>query len=78
MKIQFNPDLDFQKEAIASIVDIFEGQEICRTNFTVAPLRYDPQKTIPGTNENDLGVGNRLTLLDDEMFKNLQDIQLRN
>ena len=28
--------------------------------------------------ENDLGVGNRLTLLDDEMFKNLQDIQLRN
>lgn len=27
MKFQFNPDLDYQAEAIASIVDIFEGQE---------------------------------------------------
>ena len=28
--------------------------------------------------ENDLGIGNRLTLLDDELLKNLHDIQLRN
>ncbi len=27
--------------------------------------------------ENDLGIGNRLTLLDDELLKNLHDIQLR-
>lgn len=25
MKFQFNPDLSYQKEATASIVDIFEG-----------------------------------------------------
>ena len=35
MKIKFNPNLDFQAEAISSISDIFEGQEVCRTNFTV-------------------------------------------
>jgi restriction endonuclease len=28
--------------------------------------------------ENNLGIGNRLTLLDDELLKNLVDIQLRN
>jgi len=27
MKIQFSPDLDFQCEAIVSLVDVFEGQE---------------------------------------------------
>lgn len=38
MKLQFNPDLDFQREAIDSISGIFKGQEICRTNFTIALL----------------------------------------
>jgi type III restriction enzyme len=31
-----------------------------------------------GLTESALGIGNRLTLLDDELLKNLQDIQLRN
>ena len=31
-----------------------------------------------GMAESDLGIGNRLTLLDDELLKNLADIQLRN
>jgi len=25
-------------------VDIFDGQEICRTNFTLALLKHDPEK----------------------------------
>ena len=40
MKFQFNPDLTYQREAINAIVDIFEGQEVCRTNFPVAPLQF--------------------------------------
>ncbi len=35
MKIQFDPNLDFQKQAIESIAGVFEGQEIGQTNFTV-------------------------------------------
>ena len=31
-----------------------------------------------GLDESALGIGNRLTLLDDEILKNLNDIQLRN
>jgi len=37
-----------------------------------------PQQLTLGMAESDLGIGNRLTLLDDELLKNLNDIQLRN
>jgi type III restriction enzyme len=72
MKLKFNPNLDFQLEAINSIVDIFNGQETCRTNFTVVPLPTDQLQY------TDLGVGNRIQLLDEEILKNVEDIQLRN
>ncbi len=33
VKIQFESNLDYQDRATSSIVDIFEGQEICQTTF---------------------------------------------
>ena len=77
MKIQFDPNLDFQREAINAIVDLFEGQETCRTNFTVMPLKHDPQAVLPGM-QNDLGIGNRLRLLDEDIHNNVKAVQLRN
>ena len=77
MKIQFDPNLDFQKQAIESVAGVFEGQEICQTNFTVAPLQYTTQQVIPGM-ENNLGIGNRLKLLDEDIHKNIRKIQLKN
>lgn len=78
MKIHFDPNLDFQHEAISAITGIFEGQEICKTNFTVAPLKYDPQMKLSNEPQNDLGLGNRLLLLDDDIHSNVRSIQLRN
>jgi type III restriction enzyme len=69
MKIKFDPNLDFQKQAIKSVAGVFEGQEICQTNFTVAPLQYTNQQVIPGM-ENNLGIGNRLKLLPEDIHKN--------
>ncbi len=77
MKLHFEPNLDYQLAAIESVCDLFRGQEICRTEFTVIHDPADPQWRM-GFAENDLGIGNRLTLLDDELLKNLHDIQLRN
>ncbi|MGU1069096.1 type III restriction-modification system endonuclease [Pseudomonas aeruginosa] len=86
MKLHFEPDLDYQLQAIEAVCDLFRGQEACRTEFTVtmkapAPAESDPsdapQQFALGIAESDLGVGNRLTLLDDELHKNLRDIQLR-
>ena len=77
MKLRFEPDLDFQFRAVEAVCDLFQGQEICRTEFTVTRNRMDPQERLTFA-ENDLGVGNRLTLLDDEILANLKGIQLRN
>ncbi|GGF00813.1 type III restriction endonuclease subunit R [Kangiella profundi] len=77
MKIQFDPNLEYQRQAIESVVDVFEGQETCQTNFTVAPLQYAEQQSIPGM-ETNLGIGNRLMLLDEDIHNNIRKIQLRN
>ena len=77
MKLNFEPNLDFQLEAIDSVCDLFRGQEVCRTEFTVTPDSAEPQARL-GFAENDLGIGNRLTLLDEEILENLKAIQLRN
>lgn len=88
MKLHFEPNLDYQLQAIEAVCDLFRGQEVCRTEFTVtmrAPAAIPddmfpgtvPQQLSLGIVESDLGVGNRLTLLDDELHKNLADIQLR-
>ena len=77
MKLHFEPDLDFQLQAIEAVCDLFRGQEVCRTEFTVTPASPGAQGQLAFA-ENDLGVGNRLTLLDEEIFANLQKIQLRN
>jgi type III restriction enzyme len=75
MKLHFEPNLDYQLQAIEAVCDLFRGQEICRTEFTVTHNAVGGS-ILPGI-ESDLGVGNRLTLLDDELLKNLNDIQLR-
>ena len=74
MKLHFEPNLDYQLQAIEAVCDLFRGQEICRTEFTVtmkAPAAL-PDELLPGARpeqltlglaETDLGVGNRLTLL---------------
>lgn len=90
MKLHFESNLDYQLSAIEAVCDLFQGQEICRSEFTVtmrasATLAGDdlfpgtvPQQMTLGVAESDLGIGNRLTLLDDELTENLHAIQLKN
>ncbi|MFL9711807.1 type III restriction-modification system endonuclease [Methylobacillus sp. Pita1] len=77
MKLHFEPNLDYQMQAIEAVCDLFRGQEVCRTEFTVTMKLPDEVQMSLGVAQSDLGVGNRLTLLDDELLKNLSDIQLR-
>lgn len=77
MKLHFEPNLDYQHAAIEAVCDLFRGQETCRTEFTVTRESAGPQQTL-GFEQNDLGVGNRLHLLDDEIIANLHEIQIRN
>ena len=74
MKLHFDPNLDYQLQAIEAVCGLFHGQETCRTEFTVTRDTPAGQMSLL---ENDLGIGNRLTLLDEELLANLHAIQLR-
>ena len=75
MKLHFEPNLDYQIQAVEAVCDLFRGQELCRTEFTVT-------KAAAGTTadmfDTGLGIGNRLTLLDDQLLANLNEVQIRN
>ena len=73
MKLKFDKNLEYQQQAIASVVDLFRGQTPMQTNFTVSA--YSGQIGIFDTKN---GIGNRLELDEEEILKNLQEIQLRN
>jgi type III restriction enzyme len=77
MKLHFEPDLDFQQQAIASVVDLFKGQEHCQSEFTVlVPRGHDQPELDLGSSLP--GYGNRLQLLEEDIQENLQTVQIRN
>jgi type III restriction enzyme len=73
MKLKFDKNLEYQQQAIASVVDLFRGQTPMQTNFTVSA--YNGQI---GLFDTENGIGNRLELDEEEILKNLQEVQLRN
>ena len=75
MKLRFEPDLDFQQDAVAAACDLFRGQETGCTDFTVS---HALAAQLPGLEESDLGVGNRLQLEPSALLDNVRQVQLRN
>jgi len=73
MKLHFDGDLEYQKQAVASVVDIFRGQTPLQSNFTVSA--YAGQM---GLFDSTHGIGNRLELVEEDILANVQEIQLRN
>lgn len=78
MKLHFEDDLEYQMAAIESVVKLFKGQEISRSEFTVTYRPESGPQASLGLAENELGVGNRLQLVDEEILDNLHSIQLDN
>src|SRR5699024_9268339 len=73
LKLQFNPELDYQLDAIDAVVDLFKGQTPKESNFTVAPVSAQMR-----IDETGVGIGNNLDLTPDEILQNLQEVQERN
>lgn len=78
MKLHFEDDLDYQKAAIESVVNLFKGQEISRSEFTVTFQPDSSPNFSLGMEESQLGIGNRLLLVDEEIEENLRKTQLMN
>ena len=76
MKIQFSSDLDYQQEAIKAITEVFDGQKVCTNRFTVANPNKDD--LFAAQEFSDLGIGNKLQLLPEDLLENIQAVQLAN
>ena len=71
MKLTFEPDLPFQKEAIESIIDLFEGQPMEDAIFEFNLNKAGQLNLING-------VSNKLVLSEEQILENLNAIQVRN
>ena len=69
MKLKFKNQA-FQTDAVAAVVDLFRGQEKRQDTFTIV---NEQQLNI----DAGLGVGNALTIGDDALLANMQDVQKR-
>ena len=75
MKIKFESELDYQKDALHAIIDIFKGQEICTSNFTVYSPEFLANQKILEFNQ--IGYANKLQLTEGQILENVQKTQLR-
>ncbi len=76
MKLHFESDLSYQAAAIKAVCDLFHGQKGGRYSpFTVTMPREEVGTMVEGMNP-DLGRGNELDLLNTEIQKNLNTVQL--
>ena len=73
MKLQFDSELEYQHNAINSVIDLFVGQTPRQANFTVLSRLSNM-----GIIDNDLGIGNFLELTTEELNQNLKKVQMRN
>ena len=71
MKLHFDPNQQFQLDAINSSVGVFEGQSLSHGDFS---FTIDNKQIISPIG----GVGNQLTITDEQILKNVQDIQKKN
>ncbi len=73
MKLKFEADLGYQKDAIASVVDLFRGQETCGATCSVSQLNSNS-----GVLLTEDSIANNLVISKEQIWENLKDIQLRN
>lgn len=77
MKIQFDPNQQFQLDAVSAIADLFDGQPQGTPQYAVIDLGQW-QGLFVGQNQSELGVGNQLMLSPDRLRTNLRAVQTRN
>ena len=77
MKIKFYSNQVYQLDAIQSFVDLFDGQPLNKSVFSIE-LNKEVVEGQTSLFQSELGIGNNLVLDDDTILKNLHIIQERN
>lgn len=76
MKLQFDPNQQFQIDAVEAIAGLFDGQPRGEPTFSV--IRFADEGLFAGQERSELGLGNHLLLDAEILRKNLRTIQDRN
>src|SRR3989338_1817899 len=71
MKLQFDPNQDYQIDAINAVVDIFKGQPLNKGDFSLEIQRPEDELQLG----NEFVVGNNFILDEETILKNVQEIQ---
>jgi type III restriction enzyme len=77
MKLQFDAQQQYQLDAIAAVVDIFEGQPVEKPEFAVIESEHG-SGLFEGQTQTEIGVGNGLSITADILRKNVRVVQNRN
>lgn len=72
MKLKFK-NQQFQTDAVDSVADLFKGQEKLRSTFEITNI-----EAIDLINQNELGIGNVISISNDALLANMHEIQRRN
>ena len=73
MKLKFDPSLQYQRDAISAVVNVFDGQPFVQTGA----MAFQSLQ-IGGLFQTELGIGNRLALHEDEILENVRAVQEAN
>lgn len=77
MKLQFDPNQPFQLDAVAAVIDLFDGQPQGAPDYAV--IKVDGWGELyAGQARSELGVGNRLLLGEAKLTANTRYVQARN
>ena len=80
MKLQFDPKQEYQLDAVQAAVDLFEGQPLEKSDYSVVLQRSQDSngELFAGQVQTENGTGNALLLNEGSLLENLQTVQERN
>lgn len=77
MKLQFDPNQQFQLDAVSAVADLFDGQPRGTLEFSVIKTHAE-DSLYSSVQQSDLGAGNQIGIDYEKLLENLRAVQERN